>query len=97
MRETLPMTEYPPFLIGCEACGKEPGQHCTTWEGAPCACIARVKASERVFGRYRCKGKLYLRITLAERVVGNCLDFLSKVCGKASYRMDKVVHAWANR
>ena len=98
MRETtLPMTEYPPFLIGCEKCGKQPGECCSRWEGAPCACMDRVRASERVFGRYRCKGKLYLRITLAERIVGNCIGFLSVVCRKAHYRMDKVVRAWANR
>ena len=57
----------------------------------------RVKASERKFGRYRCKDGLYLRITLAEKVVGNCFDFLQRMLGKASYRMDKVVRAWVNR
>lgn len=99
MGETLefPTAEYPPFLIGCSRCGKEPGECCSRWEGAPCACMHRVRAAERKFGRYRHKGGLCLRVTLAERAVGNCLGFLQAALRKASRRMDGVVRAWADR
>jgi hypothetical protein len=59
MRET---TEYPPFQIRCSACNKEPGQPCSRWEGAPCACMARVEAAEAIFGKFRYKDGKYVRV-----------------------------------
>ncbi len=56
MRET---TEYPPLLIRCSKCNKEPGQYCTSWEGAPCVCMDRSQAAEQIFGKYRYKDGVY--------------------------------------
>ena len=47
---------YPPSLIECIKCNKKPGECCTRWEGAPCACMDRVKAAEAKFGKSRYVG-----------------------------------------
>lgn len=50
---------YPPFLIKCSKCNKEPGQPCKRWEGAQCACMDRVAAAIALFGKYKFEDGVY--------------------------------------